>query len=544
MTSKKPAERKTSLEKLDAYFEGKQSLILWMSIILTSLFGILLFEPKVSIGGDDSMYINRAYNFITKGTFPSFQGPLYPIFLGVLTYIFGTNLLFFKFVSMLCYLGHQWFTFKLFKNHLKPFALIVFFTLISTSAALLFYSCSTYNEVFYLFLQSIFLYHFATSFIEIDISSFNLKRDYKNILLSTLLLLLLALTKNIGLVAAMGTIIYFLFVRNWKMSITFAAAFALFMFGFSLIKTSLWEVKGMQISGQLDALMTKVPYKTDSGQEDAYGFLMRLVDNSKVYLGYHFRNIFGLADNDIINPNVLFTLLIYGVFVPGFFIALRKSKFWLFIGVFTATSLGATFLILQTFWLQERLIIVFTPLLLAFLLFVLNYLFSNSFKKLSIVFVLLCAIGIGGNLLRSFIKIPEQIKVNSKYISGDKYFGFPEDWIYYLKMTKWVSENLPEEAFVACRKPGMAFVYSDGKDFYGIWNVPSKDPEILYNRLKDAGVTHVIMASLRTNPDDPNSRIINTVRRYLKAINDEYPGKLKLVHKIGDNWTTYLYELH
>ena len=544
MTSKKPAETKTSLEKLDAYFESKQSLILWMSLILTTIFGVLLFEPKVSIGGDDSMYINRAYNFIIKGAFPTFQGPLYPIFLGLLTFIFGTNLLFFKFVSMLCYLGHLWFTFKLFKPHLSPFILFVFFTLICTSAALLFYSSSTYNEVFYLFLQSVFLYHFAASFIENDISEFNIKRDYKNILLSTLLLLLLALTKNIGLVAVLGAIIYFLFTRNWKMSITIALTFVLFMFGFNLIKSSVWEVKEMQISGQLDALMTKVPYKTDSGQEDVYGFLMRLVDNSKVYLGYHFRNIFGLAHKDFIKPNVLFTLLIYGIFLPGFFLALRKSKFWLFVGVFTATSLGATFLILQTFWLQERLIIVFTPLLLAFLLFVLNYSFTHSFKKISVVFVLLCFIAIGGNLLRSFTKIPKQLKVNSEYISGDKYYGFPEDWINYLKMTKWVSENLDEDAYVACRKPGMAFIYSDGKDFYGIWKVPSNDPEDLYNRLKDAGVTHVIMASLRTNPDDPNARIINTVRRYLKTINDAYPGKLKLVHEIGDNWPTYLYEFH
>ena len=113
-----------------------------------------------------------------------------------------------------------------------------------------------------------------------------------------------------------------------------------------------------------------------------------------------------------------------------------------------------------------------------------------------------------------------------------------------MKMTAWVSEHLPEEAYVACRKPGMAFVYSGGKDFYGIWKVPSNDPEVLYNKLKDAGVTHIIMASLRTNSDDPNARIINTVRRYLSAINKAYPGRLKMVHQIGERWPAYLYELH
>ena len=156
------------------------------------------------------------------------------------------------------------------------------------------------------------------------------------------------------------------------MSLAIALCFMVFLYGFNYAKASLWEVQEIQISGQLEALMTKVPYKQDSGQEDAYGFLMRLVDNSKVYLGYHFRNIFGLASAKEIEANSLFTLLIYALFIPGFFIALRKSDFWLFIGVFTSTALGATFLILQTFWLQERLIIVFTPLLLAFILFMLN----------------------------------------------------------------------------------------------------------------------------------------------------------------------------
>lgn len=544
MTSENQSLNLTLLEKLDKYFEERQSLILWISIILTTLFGLLLFEPKVSIGGDDSMYINRAYNFIYKGSFPTFQGPLYPIFLSSFIYVAGTKLILLKIISLLCYIGHQWFTFKLFRGFLSPFMMFVFFLLISTSAAILFYSSSTYNEVFYLFLQSIFLYHFSSSFLVRENDGFKLKRDYKNILISGFLLLLLTTTKNIGLVAAFAAIIYFLFVKNWKMSIAIAVSFVVFMIGFNIIKSSFWDVEEIQISGQLDALMTKVPYKTDSGKEDAYGFLMRLVENSSVYLGYHFRNIFGLAYDSEINANIYLTVLIYALFIYGFFMAWRRSKFWLFIGVYTSTALGATFLLLQTFWLQERLIIVFTPLLLAFLLYALYLLFTEKLKKYSIVLICFCAIIIGANFMRDFIKIPGQMEVNVKYLSGDKYYGFPEDWIYYLKMTAWVSDNLPEDAYVACRKPGMAFVYSGGKDFYGIWKVPSKDPEVLYKKLKDAGVTHVIMASLRTDPDDPNARIINTVRRYLSSINDAYPGKLKLVHQIGDNWPTYLYELH
>lgn len=543
MTEKNPSSKLTLLEKADSYFEGKQQLILWMSLVLTAVFGLLLFEPKVSIGGDDSMYINRAYNFIYKNTFPTFQGPLYPMFLGMIIYLAGTKLILFKLISLLLLIGHQWFTFKLFRDHLSPFLLFVFFSLISTSAAILYYGSATYNEVFYLFLQSIFLYHFMTSFISQNDTSFDLKNDSPKIIASGFLLFLLAITKNIGLVAIIAVVFYFLFLKNWKMAIAFIIPFVVFMITFKIMKSTIWGVDNVQISGQLDDLMYKVPYKPDSGTEDVYGFLMRLVENSRVYLGYHFRNIFGLASDDVIRGNTFITLLIYALFIPGFFIFLKRSRFWFFFAVFCATSYGATFLILQTFWLQERLIIVFSPLLLAFLIQILYTLFKGRFKKYSTVLFLFFIIIIVANLSRSFVKIPAQIKVNNKYLSGDRYYGFPEDWIYYLQMTKWVSDNLPKDAYVACRKPGMAFVYSGGKDFYGIWNVPSDDPEVLYNRLKDAGVTHVIMASLRTNPDDPNSRIINTVRRYLSAINNAYPGRLTLVHQIGENWPTYLYEL-
>lgn len=544
MTKNKPPAKRNVLEKLNAFFGGKERWIFFGSLFFTALFGMLLFEPKVSIGGDDSMYINRAFNFLHKGDFPMFQGPLYPIFISLIMAVAGTKLLLFKVVSMLCYLGHQWLTFKLIKNQLPPFLLFVFFLLISTSAAMLFYSCSTYNEVFYLFIQSIFLYHFASAYIFSEHQNFNFKEDYKNILISGFLLLLLAITKNIGLVAVISVVIYFLFIKNWKMATAILVSFVIFMVAFNTLKSTFWDVQETQISNQLNALMTKVPYKQDSGQEDAYGFFMRLVNNSTVYLGYHFRNIFGLAANDSLKSYPFYTVLIYSIFFFGFFVALKKSRFWLFIGVFVASSLGATFIILQTFWLQERLIIVFTPVVLMFMLYSLNQLFGEKFKGFAGVLVLACFVSMAANLYRSVSKMPVQLEVMAKYLSGDRYYGFPQDWIYYLQMTKWVSGNLPESSYVACRKPGMAFIYSGGKDFYGIWKMPTDDPEVLYNKLKDAGVTHVIMASLRTNPDDPNSRIINTVRRYLSAVNKAYPGKLKLVHQIGEKWPTYLYELH
>lgn len=543
ITSSTHITKLNSLQKLDKYFEGKETLIFWLSLLLTLIVALLIFEPKVSIGGDDSMYINRAYNFINEGVFPLFQGPLYPMAIGVIIAVSGVNLIVLKFFSLSCLLIHQWFTFKLFKNKLSPFTLLIVMLLISSSSAFIYYGSATYNEAFYLCIQSIFLFHFVKSFIRNSANKLNLKKDIKNILLSGFLLFLLTITKNIGLVAVLAVVVYFLFRRNWKFAGSIIIAVAIWSFSFNILKSTVWETKNVQIANQGSTLLLKNPYKPDEGKEDAYGFLMRFVNNSKSYLGYHFINIFGMSKKDNFAGNSFATTIIYALFISGFLLLFKRSKFWLFIGVFTGVSFGTTFIALQTYWNQERLIIIFVPLLIVYLVHVLHYLFTTKLKKYAISFLLFIAIISIANLYRTVSTIPEHTKVISKYIGGDHYYGFPEDWVNYLKMTRWVNDHLPEETYVGCRKPGMAFIYSEGKNFYGIWKVPSSDPEELYHKLKEAGVTHVIMANLRTNPDDPNSRIINTVRRYLGTVNKAYPGKLKLVHQLGENWPAYLYEL-
>ncbi len=533
----------TVLEKLDHYFENKETLIMWLGLGLMLFFSLLLFEPKVSIGGDDSMYINRGYNFIKNGIFPTFQGPLYPIVLGIIMNFTGVNLIALKFFSLVCLLGFQWFTFRLLKHHLSPFMLFMAMVLMALSASILYYGSATYSEAFYMLLQAIFLYHFDKSFISSD-NAFDIRMDWPKIVLSALLMLLLALTKNIGLIAIIAVILYFLFTRQWKPALLILAVFAVFMISFKTLKSGIWEVKEAQITNQGSTLLMKHPYDKSQGKEDAYGFIMRLADNSKVYLGHHFWRIFGMSPETNYKGNSLAAVLITVLLISGFLIFYKKNQFWLFLITFTGVGLGTTFLVLQTYWnQQERLIIIFTPLLLAVLFFILQYLFTCRWRKFALVFMIFLLVMFTTNLIKTFKMIPGQLTVINKYMKGDRLYGFPEDWINYLNMAKWSAKNLPPDAYVGCRKPGMAFIYSSGKNFYGIWKVPSSDPHDLYKRLKDAGVTHVIVASLRTNPNIPDSPLINTVTRYLSAINQAYPGKLKLIHKTGENWPAYLYKL-
>ena len=50
-------------------------------VALTALMALLLFNVRLSEGGDDSTYICRALDLVAEGRYPDFQGPLYPVFL-------------------------------------------------------------------------------------------------------------------------------------------------------------------------------------------------------------------------------------------------------------------------------------------------------------------------------------------------------------------------------------------------------------------------------------------------------------------------------
>ena len=93
---------------LNNYLKTKSPQVLVISCLLAFIFGILFFNPNISIGGDDAGYIHRAFDFVDKNIFPTFQGPLYPLILSIFISIFGINLLVLKGLSLLFVICHIW----------------------------------------------------------------------------------------------------------------------------------------------------------------------------------------------------------------------------------------------------------------------------------------------------------------------------------------------------------------------------------------------------------------------------------------------------
>ena len=96
----------------------------------------------------------------------------------------------------------------------------------------------------------------------------------------------------------------------------------------------------------------------------------------------------------------------------------------------------------------------------------------------------------------------------------------------------------------------MSFVYANGKKFFPIYSVIKKDsltqqsnPDSALAFFNEKGVTHIMLASLRINPNENTGQVINTLHNIAQPIMQKYPNKLKLIHTEGISEQTYLFEI-
>src|SRR5512145_1252800 len=59
-----PAETKNFLQSIDNWIAPRLNLVFLFCLFLTIFFGIMLFDVKISTGGDDSSYIEMANHFL------------------------------------------------------------------------------------------------------------------------------------------------------------------------------------------------------------------------------------------------------------------------------------------------------------------------------------------------------------------------------------------------------------------------------------------------------------------------------------------------
>jgi len=152
-----------------------------------------------------------------------------------------------------------------------------------------------------------------------------------------------------------------------------------------------------------------------------------------------------------------------------------KNKYLFFAGLLTSTFLLVTFVAIQAKWDQSRLIIPAVPMLLLMMFSVLYYVSSIRQYKLLQITVPVLALLV---FFQSLAVTAVAAKTNQE-VSG-RYGGLTPDWKNYLKASEWASKNLDKDAIVACRKPSISFVYGNGRNFYGIMQLPNYSTDVFF----------------------------------------------------------------
>ena len=533
--------KKDLFEKLDQFFESKGNIFFWVSLFFTLLFSFLLFNFRVSEAGDDSEYIFRAFLLVKEFKFPSFQGPLYPMFMSVFVWMFGLNITLLKSLSLISIVFHLYFFYKAFKGRVSGFLLIYVMIIISFNAFVLYYSSQTYSEAFYLLLQALFFFFFFNAFVSKSESP-GLKDGWGSYLILGMLILFLGLTRSIGYGAFIAVVLFFAVTTRWRSLLFTTSAFVLEFGIFTFIKRVVFQTNVSQFSVQLTRLMQVDPFDATKGKEDFAGFISRFIGNSNLYLSKHIYKFLGLRP-EILQPNGFLTIIIYALFFVAIYYAFKKNRYLLFTGIYLLVLTGITFIIVQTRWDQDRLILVYFPLILLFLFSGIYYLGKQKTMKfiqgvLPILFIVI--------FFTNLNVTSRKVKANDEYLmqslAGNQFYGMTPDWINYIKMSQWAAKKVPDDVMIACRKPSISFIYAKRK-FYGIYRYNTEDPDKLLQRLKDSNVKYVIMGSLRKYPNQKTQYTINTVQRYLYFIQQKYPNKIKHIQTIGVDEPAYLFEI-
>lgn len=453
-------------ERTDAYLNKHMNIVLWGTLLVTLVFGLLLFDIRFSLAGDDSAYIVRAVDFLAHFTYPGFSGPLYPIVLSPFVAVFGIQAIPLKSLSLVFILGFIFFTYKAFKGRISSLLLTALLILVSINSFILYYASQTYSEAFFMLIQALTLYVFFTLFISQEQEK-SFRQLLKQHLILSVCVLALVTTRTVGLSVVIVISAYFLLRAQWKNLLFFIISFSLVFASFQAGKFILWGNSEIHFTGQFENFIAKNYYDTGGGKEDFRGFVNRVVENSNFYFSDSLYSISGIREARETNETYpILAWLTWLLLIIAAIFSFRKNKYLFFTGLYTVTFIFVTFLLTQTIWRQSRLIIPYFPLMLLMVLSLFYSLLSYwRLRKFQFLFPVLVV------LLFSFeIKTTSGEVSKARQIEG-KYYGLTPDWENYCRISEWAADNLPRNAFVACRKPSVSFIYGKGKRFFGITRI-------------------------------------------------------------------------
>jgi len=515
-----------------------------MVLALGLIAGILSFDIKPSVDGDDTSYVLSAMRIVHTGQLPvGFRTPGYPIVLALFVWLFGTNLIILKATSLLSFLGILVSLFYVFRKRLQPIVLSSLMLLVAINPLMLKYSHQTFSEILFT-LVLIWTVHFLLLAGE--------KESLRFALIAAVMTMASFYIRIAGATIAGVAVLFFAYRKEWKqlgIYVLFCAAL------YSPMKIYEWS-SGSAAFGQASVLMLKNPYNTSEGMETLSGFFDRFINNIFNHANYQIPTALGLPmspelgfANGQLFPSapaffgvLLSVIVIIGCVVP----VMRKPKsMQSWIGFFVLTYIAFISVALQNIYATPRMLLPIIPFLILGLFEGFRVLGNRwaRMKETGAVslhakrLVVIAALGLtAANLFGTKESIDENYPVLKANLSGNTFAGFTEDWTNYLRASLWIKSQLPiQSTGIVCRKPELFLLTAGNYNVYGTYKIDQTDPDTIIAHWKSLKMTHLLYDNFQWS---------STLRRYVQPVAQKYPQLFEMIHQEGSAYPCYVFSLN
>jgi hypothetical protein len=360
-------------------------------------------------------------------------------------------------------------------------------------------------------IQGLFIYFFSKYFLGEENTAYSLKKDWRKYLILAGLALGMSLARSIGYGVLGAVVLFFAIQRRWKDLLYMMAVSALVFVSFRVFRSLVWPGSGDAYA--LTSLLAKDAYNPALGTEDFPGMVRRFIENSHIYLSswlLQFLGLLGERPSNYMQTSPVRTILIYLLYALCTVVLFKRNKTLLFTGLYAGVMTFATFVVLQSMWAQDRLIMIYYPFILLFFLGGICYLFQ--IRKLRIGFFLYPVILVFvcfGTLSITKNRIQRNLPVLQQNLMGDPLYGWTPDWQNFVKGSQWAVQNLEKDAVILSRKPSISKVYT-GRNFAASFQALTVPKEALEGLSYEGRTLMVVIIGPQASPGETLRYIVSS----------------------------------
>jgi 4-amino-4-deoxy-L-arabinose transferase-like glycosyltransferase len=511
--SPKPrAQTRESRFSLTGFLAGLKDWHILVAILVVHLvLALLLFDPKLSTGGDNAQYIILAksilqgkYNNLHEpGAPPHSQfPPVFPLLLAPFVALGGNSYVLPKLLVMLCGLLTLWAAYLLVRRLLSGRDWVPVILLLALSPLFLEYVRDVFSEVPFLFFSVLALFFAVRS----EVGS---NRRLGQVALAGLFAAIAFLTRTQGLTLPAAIALYLLLRRRWRDFSVFAGVFVVVWLP--------WFIRDLgvpHVGGYKEQLLLKNEYDPAAGYATAGDLLVRVFANARDY-----------------GTRIMASLFLPGWTAPGWLSVVVGLVAWALVAVGLVTfgvkragllalyaALAVALLLLwPNYWAGDRFLLPILPVLLLFLMQGLRWV-GERLRLRGMVLAATVLVVFGLSLANA-----RRAEANSgslaAYWRGDKYAGYPDDWRTYFEAAERLRTLTDESAVVVSRKPQFTYLASGRRSFTYPYVA---DQGAVLRTIDSLQATHVILETF----------FAQSVK-YLYPVLRDHPDRFEQISAVG-----------